>query len=58
MTEAWTSLGDSQDLAEFGISVATAGDLSGDGLSEILVGARLFDTAQADAGKAYLFCGQ
>lgn len=39
----------------FGAAVASAGDLDGDGLAEILVGAPLQDTAGAGAGGVFVF---
>ena len=52
----WTSLGDNQPEAAFGLVVATAGDVYGNGLDEILAAAPGFDTPNDRAGKAYLFC--
>ena len=52
---AWTSTGDSQLMSRFGYSVASAGDLTGQGLDSIVVGAMWFDTPNVDAGKVYLF---
>ena len=56
---AWTGSGD-DDQASFGGSVATAGDVNGDGYSEVVVGARYHDAgAGADTlrGRAYLYLG-
>ena len=53
---SWTAESD-QANAQFGTSVATAGDVNGDGYSDIIVGAPLFDNGQADEGRAYLFLG-
>ncbi len=39
----------------FGHSVATPGDVNGDGISDIMVGAPYNDFAGTDAGKAYLY---
>jgi len=52
----WTAESD-QAGAEFGTSVATAGDVNGDGYSDVLVGANLYDNPQADEGRAYLYRG-
>ncbi len=53
---AWTAEGD-QSLALFGSAVATAGDVNGDGYSDVLIGARLYDGGQIDEGAAFLFLG-
>jgi hypothetical protein len=41
----------------FGNSVSTAGDVDGDGYSDVIVGAYLNDNGGADAGRAYIFYG-
>ncbi len=46
-----------QDSAQFGFSVGTAGDVNGDGYSEVIVGAPYYDNGTADAGKSYLYFG-
>jgi fibronectin type 3 domain-containing protein len=56
-TPSWTSSGDDQASAEFGYSVASAGDVNGDGYSDVIVGARYYNTANSNAGKAYLYLG-
>lgn len=43
--------------AEFGTSVAAAGDVNGDGFGDLLVGAPLFDVAVGVEGAAFLFLG-
>jgi hypothetical protein len=46
-----------QASAQMGIAVTTAGDVNGDGFSDVLVGANLFDNGQGDEGRAYLYYG-
>jgi hypothetical protein len=55
-TPNWTAEGD-QALAYFGGSVATAGDVNGDGSSELIIGAWFYDSGQAEEGKAFVFHG-
>jgi hypothetical protein len=43
------------DFDVFGISVSSAGDVNGDGYSDVIVGAYLNDAGGSDAGKAYLY---
>ncbi len=43
--------------AEFGYSVATAGDVNGDGYSDIIVGARYYDNGGTNAGAAFVYHG-
>lgn len=40
-----------------GISVACAGDVNGDGYSDVITGAYLFDDGQADEGAAFIYKG-
>ena len=53
----------SQDLtgytfeAEFGFSVSTAGDVNGDGFSDVIVGARTFPSGGVPEGRAFLYLG-
>jgi hypothetical protein len=53
---AWTAESD-QDGALFGSSVATAGDVNGDGFSDVIVGAPAFDNGQANEGRAFVYLG-
>jgi len=53
---AWTADGD-QSADYFATSVATAGDVNGDGYADVIVGAYLYDNGQTDEGRAYLFLG-
>ena len=41
----------------FGISVSTAGDVNGDGYSDVIVGAYFNDAGGSDAGRAYIYFG-
>jgi len=52
----WVRDGD-QDFAEFGYSVAGAGDVNGDGFSDVLVGARRYSNGEPDEGRVYLYLG-
>ena len=55
-TPAWAAEPD-QAGALFGQSVAGVGDVNGDGMSDILVGAYLFDDPNTDSGRAFLWLG-
>ncbi len=55
-TAAWTTESNQTD-AILGYSVASAGDVNGDGYDDVLVGAPDFDNGQHDEGRAYLFLG-
>ncbi|MEW5986636.1 MAG: integrin alpha [Chloroflexota bacterium] len=52
----WTAEGD-QDYAWFGISVASAGDVNGDGYDDVIVGADGYDNGQTDEGRAFVYHG-
>lgn len=53
---AWTASG-SQSNADFGIVVASAGDVNADGYSDIMVAAPNFDGSGVDNGKVFLWYG-
>lgn len=46
-----------QANADFGVSVSTAGDVNGDGFSDVIVGGDLYDNGQTDEGAAWVFYG-
>jgi len=52
-TPAWTADG-TQPGARFGTSVASAGDVNGDGYSDVIVGAPLYDNG---LGRVFLYLG-
>ena len=43
--------------ADFGVSVSGAGDVNGDGFSDVIVGADLWESGQTDEGAAFIFHG-
>jgi len=43
--------------AAFGYAVSTAGDVNGDGYSDVIMGAYLYDGTKTDEGQAYAFYG-
>jgi hypothetical protein len=43
--------------AQFGRSVAGAGDVNGDGFSDVIIGAPTYDNGQSDEGRAFLYYG-
>jgi hypothetical protein len=53
---AWTQDSD-QAGAAFGASVCTAGDVNGDGFSDVIVGAPGYDAGSPDEGAAFVFLG-
>jgi hypothetical protein len=52
----WTAEG-KQSYAHFGRSVSGAGDVNGDGVDDVIVGAPSFNHGQTDEGRAYLYLG-
>jgi hypothetical protein len=55
-TPAWTAQGD-QAGAFFGRAVGTAGDVNGDGYSDVIVGAPFYDNGEVDEGRVYVYHG-
>jgi hypothetical protein len=55
-SSAWTAESD-QDSTSFGISVATTGDVNGDGFGDVIIGAGAYDNGQQDEGRAYVYHG-
>ncbi len=56
-TEPTWSYISNQGESSLGNSVSTAGDVNGDGYSDVIIGARYYDHEQVNEGKAYLFYG-
>jgi hypothetical protein len=56
-TNAAVLLQTNQDYAQLGESVSCAGDVNGDGYSDIIVGAYLFDSGETDEGAAFVYYG-
>jgi len=52
----WTAESN-QAGAAYGIMVSTAGDVNGDGYSDVIVGAQFYDNGQTDEGRAYVYYG-
>ena len=55
-TAAWTVDVD-QAFCGFGSSVASAGDVNGDGFDDIVAGAPLYDQGVGDEGRAFVYLG-
>ncbi|MFG0318391.1 MAG: integrin alpha [Planctomycetota bacterium JB042] len=54
--DTWADEGD-QAGARFGFSVSSAGDVDGDGFSDVLVGAPGYDVGTVDAGRTFYYFG-
>ncbi len=44
-------------MLSFGNSVSTAGDVNGDGYSDVIVGAPYYDNGEDNEGRAYVYYG-
>ncbi len=55
-TADWTAEGNQVD-AFFGYSVSTAGDVNGDGYSDIIIGAYFYDNGETNEGVAFVYHG-
>ncbi len=55
-TPSWTTESN-QGGARLGISVATAGDVNGDGYADVIVGAYAYDNGETDEGRVLVFHG-
>ena len=51
------SLYGDQSSSYFGFSVSTAGDVNGDGYSDVIIGAPYYDNGQTEEGRAYVYYG-
>jgi hypothetical protein len=56
-TTAAATVENNQASARMGQSVASAGDVNGDGYSDVIVGAWLYDNGQTEEGAAYVYHG-
>ena len=54
--DSWVT-GSNQALADFGVSVGTAGDVNGDGYADVIVGSFFYDNGQTDEGRAFVYYG-
>jgi len=52
------AVGSGQIGSNFGWAVATAGDVNGDGLADVIVGARQYDNPESEEGAAFVYHGQ
>ncbi|MCP4358569.1 MAG: DUF11 domain-containing protein, partial [Chloroflexi bacterium] len=55
-TADWTAYGNQND-ARFGHAVASAGDVNGDGYTDIIIGARGYSNGESAEGGAYVYYG-
>ena len=52
----WTMESD-QEFSQFGWSVSTAGDVNGDGYSDVIVGAQSYSNGETEEGRAFVYHG-
>jgi hypothetical protein len=57
VTSNWTAPLTDSPNSRFGSTVASAGDVNGDGFSEVIVGASWYDNGQANEGAAFIYSG-
>jgi hypothetical protein len=55
-TAYWSRAGETAS-SQFGYSVSTAGDVNGDGYSDVIVGAKYYANGESGEGKVYVFHG-
>ncbi len=56
LTANWTAESN-QDYANMGFTVGSAGDVNGDGYSDVITGAPWYDNGETDEGRTYLYYG-
>ena len=56
-TTAAATFESNQTVAFMGVSVSSAGDVNGDGFSDVLIGAQGYDNGQSDEGLAFVYHG-
>jgi len=54
---AWTDHPTDQAYANFGRSACTAGDVNGDGYSDVVIGAPWYDESETDEGATFVYYG-
>jgi hypothetical protein len=57
LTQFSLNIGSGQNLSYFGAGAAGAGDVNGDGFSDVVVGAPLFDNGEPNEGQVFLYYG-
>ncbi len=54
---SWHKASNLEGTPQFGYSVSSAGDVNGDGYSDIIVGAPYYDSGQTDEGAVFMYAG-